>query len=135
MNRFTNKGMYPFEEFMTGLNWDYPDMPKRKMFKVDIKEVEDRYILLADLPGFKKEDISVEYENRNLTISAKKEAELDEKTEKYIIQERTSDVIYRRFYIDGINEERVEVEYHDGVLKITLPKENSSKNGKRFEIK
>ena len=65
-NRFSNKGMMPFEEFMTGLNWDYPEMPKRKLIKVDITENDTSYVLHADLPGFRKEEISVDYDDKNL---------------------------------------------------------------------
>ena len=134
-NRFSNKGMMPFEEFMTGLNWDYPEMPKRKLIKVDITENDTSYVLLADLPGFKKEEISVDYEDKNLTISAKRETEHDEQNEKYLIQERTTDMIYRRFYIDGIDEENADVSYTDGVLKIILPKNRNTTEGKKFDIK
>ncbi len=135
-NRFSNKGMMPFEEFMTGLNWDYPDMPKRKLIKVDITENETDYVLLADLPGFRKEDISVDYEDKNLTISAKRETAHDDQTEKYLIQERTTDMVYRRFYIDGIDEDHADVSYTDGVLKIVLPKVRNPEEGKKkFDIK
>ncbi|WP_312652398.1 Hsp20/alpha crystallin family protein [Proteiniclasticum sp.] len=134
-NRFSNKGMMPFEEFMTGLNWDYPEMPKRKLIKVDITENDKNYVLLADLPGFKKEEISVQYEDKNLTISARRETEHDEQNEKYLIQERTTDTVYRRFYIDGIDDEHADVSYIDGVLKIVLPKLSTSNEGKKFDIR
>ncbi len=102
---------------------------------MDITENETDYVLLADLPGFRKEDISVDYEDKNLTISAKRETAHDDQTEKYLIQERTTDMVYRRFYIDGIDEDHADVSYTDGVLKIVLPKVKNTTEGKKFDIK
>lgn len=135
-NRFNNKGLLPYEEFMTGLHWDYPAVSGRKSFKVDVKENEKSYLVHADLPGCKKEDIKVEYKNRNLIITASKEESYDEEKDNYILHERSSGQIYRSFYIDNINEENVTVEFKDGVLTINLPKRiEEETNGRRFEVK
>lgn len=135
-NRLTNKGLLPFEEFMSGLNWDYPAVPARRAFKVDVKENEKGYVVHADLPGCRKEDITVEYKNKNLVITASKEESHDEERENYILHERSSGQIYRSFYIENINEENVTVEFKDGVLTINLPKRiDEETGGRRFEVK
>lgn len=133
---FKDKALLPFEELMTGLNWDFPAVAKKKQFRVDVKETEKEYIVHADLPGFRKEDIEVEYNNRNLMITAKREESSSEETENYIIRERTSGHLYRSFYIENINEENVTCEFKDGLLEVVLPKNMEGKVGtRRFEIK
>ncbi len=135
-NRFSNKGMVPFEEFMTGLNWDFPNVPTREVFHVDVKETENGFTLYADLPGYKKDEIKVEYHNKNLLISAHRDTVIETKSDKFIMNERSTGEVYRSFFIDDIDEEHVEVQYEDGVLKIELPKSTNDENSrKRFEVK
>lgn len=135
-NRFSNKGMAPFEEFMTGLNWDFPNVPDRKLFHVDVKETEGGFILYADLPGYDKDDIRVEYHNKNLTITAHRDTIIETESDKFIMNERTTGEVYRSFYIDDIDEDKVEVHYEGGVLTIDLPKSGGDSGAKkRFEVK
>lgn len=135
-NRFSNKGMAPFEEFITGLNWDFPAVPTRKLFHVDVKETDHGYVLYADLPGYRKEDIKVEYHNKNLLITAHRDTVIETESEKFIVNERTTGEAYRSFFIDDIDEEKVQVQYEDGMLIIELPKKSEDENSrKRFEVK
>jgi HSP20 family protein len=135
-NRFSNKGMAPFEEFMTGLNWDFPAVPARKLFHVDVKETDRGYVLYADLPGYRKEDIKVEYHNKNLLINAHRNTVIESESEKFILNERTSGEVYRSFYIEDIDEDQVQVHYEGGLLIIDLPKKSGGENTrKRFEVK
>ena len=96
-------------------------------FKVDVKETDKGYELSADLPGMKKEDIHLSYENNYLTISAQKEDAQDAKDEdgQYIRRERRYGSMSRSFHIDGIDETQVAAEFKDGVLKVELPKKAS----------
>lgn len=96
-------------------------------FKVDVKETDKGYELSADLPGMKKEDIHLSYENNYLTISAQKEDAQDTKDEdgQYIRRERRYGSMSRSFHIDGIDETQVAAEFKDGVLKVELPKKAS----------
>lgn len=93
-------------------------------FKVDVKDTGDGYELTADLPGMKKEDISLKYDNNYLVISANKNEEKNEQDEQgnYIRRERRYGSMSRSFYIDDIDESKVEAEFKDGVLKIDMPK-------------
>jgi len=135
-NRFSNKGMAPFEEFMTGLNWDFPTVPTRKLFHVDVKETDRGYVLYADLPGYRKEDIKVEYHNKNLLITAHRDTVIETESDKFIMNERHTGEVYRSFYIDDIEEDQVQVQYEGGVLIIELPKKTDDENSrKRFEVK
>ncbi|MBR1859072.1 MAG: Hsp20/alpha crystallin family protein [Selenomonadaceae bacterium] len=93
-------------------------------FKVDVKDNGNAYELIADFPGMKKENINLSYENSYLTISAKTEDGTDEKDDNgnYIRRERHVGSMSRSFYIDNIDETKIDAEFKDGVLKVTLPK-------------
>ena len=110
---FFHRGLAPFSS-----NWG------AQSFRVDVKDAGDAYELTAELPGVKKENIALSYENSYLTIEAKKESQKDEKDDggNYIRRERSTGSVSRSFYIDGIDEAKIGAEFKDGVLKVHLPK-------------
>ena len=97
-----------------------------KMMKTDIKEKKNRYELIIDLPGFKKEEVKAELNNGYLTISAAKGIEQDEKekeTGRYIRRERFAGACQRSFYVgEDLNQEDIKAEFKHGVLKLSIPK-------------
>ena len=106
--------------------FDEPFMQSFHMpdFKVDVKDNGESYDLTAELPGLKKEDISLTYENNYLTIATKNEQSKDEKDEKgnYVRRERSQSSVSRSFYIDGIDDSKATADYKDGILSIHMPK-------------
>ena len=116
---------------LANVSTDAPQM------RVDVKEKADAYEVHAELPGMKKEDISLHYENSYLTIEAKKDDSKEEKDEKnnYIRRERSMGSVTRSFYIDNIDEAHVSAEFKDGVLKIDMPKAAVSDRPKEISIK
>ena len=107
--------------------WDAFDTPFTTNglgFKVDVKDKGAAYELTADLPGLKKEDISLTYDNNYLTLSDHREEENDQKDDSgnYIRPERSSGQMSRSFYITGIDKANATAEFKDGVLKVELPK-------------
>ena len=76
---------------------DSPVVKEREYMKTDIREYQNKYIMEIDLPGLKKEDISINYENGYLTIKASKTVDL--KPEVYVRRERFYGEIKRSFYI------------------------------------
>ena len=97
----------------------------RHMMRTDIKEHKDRYEILLDLPGFKKDNIQLSLDNGYLTISAEKglEPEEDKKSGRYIRQERYAGACQRSFYVgDDLTEEDIRAKFRHGVLKVTVPK-------------
>ena len=76
----------------------------RNMMKTDVRETDNTYEVDIDLPGFKKEDININYENGYLTISTSKGLDKDEKDEQghYIRQERYVGNMSRSFYLGDI---------------------------------
>lgn len=103
-------------------------------FKVDLKEDENSYTVEADLPGIKKDDISLEYDNNYLTISAKRDETVEDKKDNYVRKERRSGEFKRSFYVDNVDENAVDASFADGVLKITLPKKEKGIEKKKINI-
>ena len=95
-------------------------------FNTDIQDTGKEYVLEAELPGFNKEDIHVDVQDGVLTISAKheeKQDEQDEKSGKYVRRERRYGSYQRSFNLNGVDAKNIQGAYENGVLKLTLPKE------------
>ncbi len=90
--------------------------------RADIKETTTEYIVEAELPGLKKDDIVLELRDNTLTISAQKNEEVNEERENYVRRERRQGKMSRSFYVAEVDTEAVKAEYTDGILRITLPK-------------
>jgi len=91
---------------------------------VDIKEEDDAFVLHADLPGVKPDDIEVDMDNGILCIKGSRSSEAEEKREKYSRVERVSGSFYRRFSLpDTADAEKVSARCSDGVLEVRIPKQ------------
>ena len=91
-------------------------------FRTDISEEGDKYVLEAELPGFKREDISIDVEDDRLTITAKNNSEENTDTKNYVHRERRSAVYQRSFSISNIETGAITAAYADGILTLNLPK-------------
>lgn len=103
-------------------------------FKVDVKDNGTAYELIAELPGVKKEDITLHYENDYLTVSANRDEEKEEKQENYVCRERHTGRVERSFFIDDIDESKIKAQFKDGVLTVDLPKSVGEKPTKQISI-
>ena len=121
--RNNNTSVYdPFEAFN--------EMEKRfwgdssaSILKTDVKDNGDSYELIADLPGFNKEDIKIDLDDDRLTISAVRHSEVEEKKQNnYIRVERSYGSFSRSFDVSGIDTDEIAAKYENGVLTLTLPK-------------
>ena len=98
----------------------------KNLMKTDVKETDGGYELEMDLPGFKKDEITVGLENGLLTIRAAKGLDQDEKSDKYIRKERYAGVCERSFYVgDALTEEDIKGQFQDGVLTLRIPKKDA----------
>ena len=102
--------------------------------KVDIKETDNSYILEADLPGVKKNDLQVEFEDNCLSISVIRDEQVEEKKENYLRRERRYNSISRTFTFENVNQEEISAKYENGVLTVTLPKKEIQSKGRRIQI-
>ena len=101
-----------------------------RMMRTDVHEHDDHYEVDIDLPGFKKEDISLDLNNGYLTVSAAKGLDKDEsgKKGKVIRKERYSGSMQRSFYLgEGITEEDIKAKFEHGVLSLNIPKKDAAK--------
>ena len=102
----------------------------KNIMKTDVKETDSEYELEMDLPGFKKDEVTVSLEDGYLTISAAKgldEDEQDKKTGKYIRRERYAGACERSFYVgEDITENDIKGEFRHGILKLIIPKKDAA---------
>ena len=102
----------------------------QNLMKTDVKETEDGYEVDVDLPGFKKDEISLELNNGYLTISTEKSLEKDKENKKgkMLRQERYSGVMQRSFFVgEHLTEEDIKASYENGVLHVMIPKKEARK--------
>jgi HSP20 family protein len=102
---------------------------------VDIIEDEKEFLVKADLPEVKKEDVKVSVQNEVLTITGERRLEKEEKNKKYHRVERSYGTFVRSFTLpEGADGTKVSAEFKDGVLKVHLPKTEKAK-AKAIEVK
>jgi len=102
---------------------------------VDIKEDDKAFTLLADIPGVDPDEIEVTMDKGVLTIKGERQSEKKTEEENYKRVERQYGVFYRRFTLpDSANAEAIEAHSEDGVLKITIPKQEVAQS-RRISVK
>jgi HSP20 family molecular chaperone IbpA len=116
---------------------DFPDIDRKlygkhaaNMMKTDVHEHDNGYEVDIDLPGFKKDEISLSLENGYLTVNAAKGLDKDEKDKKgkLIRQERYAGSMTRSFYIgDTVTEDEIKAKFENGVLQLNIPKKEAEK--------
>ena len=94
-------------------------------FRTDIRDLGDKFLLEAELPGFNKEDISLELKDGILTIKAEHKQDSDQTDDKgqYLRRERRYGSFARSFDVSGIDEAGISAAYNNGILELTLPKQ------------
>lgn len=95
---------------------------------VDLREDKDHYILEADLPGVKREDIDVSVTGNVITLKGKRDGEDWKQGDGYRSIERSYGSYQRSFRIPGgVDASKVQAAYENGVLRVTLPKPENAK--------
>ena len=100
------------------------------LMKTDIQEMKDGYKMEVDLPGFKKDEITVELDDGYLTISAARGLDKDEqdKNGTYIRRERYAGNMSRSFYVgEDITETDIHAKFENGILMLDVPKKEEKK--------
>ncbi|MGX9976812.1 Hsp20/alpha crystallin family protein [Staphylococcus gallinarum] len=91
-------------------------------FKVNVYQQSNNYTITAELPGFNKEDINIEYDNNILTISAgRSDNEATENEQQYLIRERNTKKQSRQFIFKHIDTTNINATMEDGMLIVNLP--------------
>ena len=95
---------------------------------VDVFEKEDRFVVKAELPGMKEEDIDVSVIGDTLSIRGEKKTETEVKEKDYYRSERSYGSFYRSIRLpSGVDADKVEASFEDGVLEVTLAKSARAK--------
>ena len=113
------------------------DNTRLDIIKCDIYEKDNSYYIEADIPGFKKNEISVECEDGYVTIIAEKDInnEQSDGNKNYIKRERYYDKTIRKFYVGDIDSDKIQAKFVDGVLELIVPKQEKLSTKKSIEVK
>lgn len=103
--------------------------------KCDIYEEDGMYHVEMDVPGYDKKDIKLEVKDGYLTVSASKEKEEKENKKNYIRKERTYGSFSRSFALGDVDVDKIDAKFENGILNITVPKEEKAETKKTIEIK
>ena len=124
-----------FQDLLLPLSDVIVSMPETRVPAIDLEDHEKEYILKAEMPGFKKEDIEINVQEDAVEISAATGWKYNEKEQAYICKERACKSFYR--YVDlpeEIKADEVNADLSNGVLEITLPKK-APKKKRKIEVK
>jgi HSP20 family protein len=95
---------------------------------LDITEDEHAFVVSAELPGLKKEDVQIQFENGVLSISGEKKQESETTEKNWHRMERRFGAFYRSITLPaGVDVEKVEATFTDGVLSVRIPKREEVK--------
>ena len=119
-----NPHINPFRDFDDTNRAFFGDNPLTE-FKTDIRDMGDGFVLEADLPGFKKEDIKLSLNGETLTIKATRHSDFEDQDKKsgYLRCERSYGTYTRSFDVTGVEVSQISASYNDGVLRVRLPKQ------------
>ena len=122
-----------FENLLFPVNIDsvLAQVPQVRVPAVDLEDKEKEYLLKAEMPGFKKEEVEISVTEDGVEISGMAGWKYSEKEQDYICKERACRSFYR--YVDlpeEIKVEDVEAKICDGILEVTLPKKQPKKTRK-----
>ena len=118
-------------------NFDWPKADAINWLpKVDVLEKDNQLITRIDLPGVKKEDVSVELRDGALVLSGERKLEKEEKNNNVYRSECQYGSFYRAVPLpDGVNADDVKATFTNGVLEVSVPLPAAKPNGKKIAIK
>ena len=108
---------------------------RRNDVKCDIYEENGEYHIEMDIPGYDKKDINIEVKDGYLTIKASKETEDKEETKNYIRRERVVGSFTKSFALGDVDTDKIDAKFENGILNVTIPKQEVVDNTKTIEIK
>ena len=104
-------------------------------FKIDIVEKDEEYVIEAEVPGIRKDEIDLNIENENLCISVNRTEETNKDGKNYIHRERRASSMSRRVRLAGAKLDEIKAKLEDGVLSVTIPKNIKTSASRKIEIK
>jgi HSP20 family protein len=102
---------------------------------VDLRDDGDEFVLLADLPGYRKADVDVTVDDRTVTVSAERDSAVQRDDEHYIRRERRHREASRRLTLPAaVDAAAASATYEDGLLTVHLPKRDDEADGTRIDV-
>ena len=108
---------------------------RRNDVKCDIYEENGEYHIEMDIPGYDKKDINIEVKDGYLTIKASKETQDKEESKNYIRRERVVGSFTKSFALGDVDTDKIDAKFENGILNVTIPKQEVVDNTKTIEIK
>ncbi len=103
--------------------------------KCDVYEKDGNINIEMDIPGYNKEDISINVEDGILTIEASRDEVKEDDSKNYYRKERVFGSFKRQFTVGNIEEDKINAKFNNGVLTVCFPKEEEKETKKYIEIK
>lgn len=121
---------------MTLLNtYDFLNSTFSNKGNIDIYLEDNKYMVEAALPYFRKEDIKINFQDNILSIDAKKEDEREENSRKYYVKSVQSNTVSYRYKFRNVESSDISASFENGVLKVVLPlQEKTVAESKQIEI-
>lgn len=124
-----------FDRVMGNLASDTGRVPQMWTPAVDLRETEDAYVIEADMPGMKKDDLDINVHGDFVTVKGERKSEHESKEADYHYVERSYGSFQRTFELPGgVDASKADAKFKDGVLKVTLPKREDAKP-RQIEVK
>jgi HSP20 family protein len=115
-------------------SWPYERSLSRDTFKLDVQDKGKEYLIEAEIPGVKKEEINLELNEGRLTISITREEKIDEEKNNYVHKERRHSSMSRSIYLADAMQEGVKAGLKDGVLTVIVPKSEKPETSHKINI-
>ncbi|WP_430883051.1 Hsp20/alpha crystallin family protein [Fusibacter sp. JL216-2] len=103
-------------------------------FKIDVQDMDDHYLVEAEMPGMNKEDIKISAHEGKLNISVEKKEENTENNGNYIHRERRFSSMSRNVFLGDMDDQGIRAKLDDGVLKIEIQKKIKQETSNYIEI-
>jgi HSP20 family protein len=114
--------------------WDQPVTSRAWVPEMDLVETDDHYLLEADLPGMKQDDVSIEFNDGTLTIAGERKIAYERKEKGFFRLERSFGKFSRSLTLpEGVDPDKISASFHDGVLEVQIPKPEQRKP-RRIEV-
>jgi HSP20 family protein len=129
-----------FENFYNMLDdfftegWPFRRSLARDTFKVDVQENDKEYLVEAELPGVKRDEINLEIDEGKLRISVNKSAEIEEEKKNYVHRERRYSSMVRNIFLANAASEGIKAQLQDGILSVIVPKQEKPDTSTKITI-
>ena len=114
--------------------WPFSRSLAADTFKMDIQETDKAYLIEAELPGVKKEDINISFDDGKLKIEVIRQENKEEKTRNYIHRERSYASMMRSIILEEAASEGTKASLDNGILNIVVPKKEDANRSIRINI-